>query len=664
MIKKPKVLIVDDDVDVQNTIGDILLPDDDDSDDLQDLKSSLFGNESEEIKEEVVYDISYASQGLEAIGKVMEAKEKGEHFALAFMDVRMPPGIDGIMTAQKLWEIDPDIEIVLCSAYSDYTWDQVVLKLGVTDKLIILKKPFVPEEINQLALSLTKKWTIVNNLEEAVRERTIELEKANQSKNDFLAKMSHEIRTPMNAIMGFGDILQSAIKEDKYKEYLRAIAQSGRSLLRLINDILDISKIEAGQIDLKYGPIAIPKFFQECKGLFADRCDKKGLKFNLVIQDNFPGPLLLDELRLLQITLNILGNALKFTNQGSITLKAMFQKAKISGQFIDFSFSITDTGTGIAQSSIYKIFDKFFQVKERATQSMGGTGLGLSITKDLIELMKGDIRVLSEEGKGTTFTVTFPNVEVTGSDFELQANEISPESYVFKNSKIVIIEDIEYNATLLRAYLEGYDLQLFFAKDGEAGLDLIKEHKPDLILTDIKMPLKDGINVINELKSNKKTNNIPIIITTAMAMHGEIEKLKTVCSSFLSKPISKLDIIETLALHLPSEIAEKTSEGKSVPSNNWKLTEKQIERMPELCTILKEDISKRIKKASKTQIIQDFIELASEIKSLGVEYNNKDLYDFAEVFFVSARNFDLKAVKKSIGELPDQIKKIEKIIKK
>jgi two-component system sensor histidine kinase EvgS len=354
---------------------------------------------------------------------------------------------------------------------------------------MILKKPFVPEEISQLALSLTKKWFLLNNLENIVHERTLQLEKANQSKNDFLAKMSHEIRTPMNAIMGFGEILQSIITDDKQKEYLNAISQSGRSLLRLINDILDISKIEAGQIDVKFGPINPPKFFEECKGLFIDRCKRKGLEFSLDIQEDIPNPILFDELRLLQIVLNLLGNALKFTNKGSIELKASYVKKGHGGNLIDFTFSVKDTGFGIPEKEIYKIFDKFFQVRKKTTQSLGGTGLGLSITKDLIEIMNGKIEVDSIEGEGTTFTVTFSDVEVAADDFSYQTPKMAPESYVFKNSKIVIIEDIEYNSVLLKAYLENYDLQLFFAKDGIEGLKLIEKHNPDLIITDIKMPM-------------------------------------------------------------------------------------------------------------------------------------------------------------------------------
>ncbi len=561
MNKIPKILIVDDEPDIQRVIGDILNPDEKDNN-LKELKSTLFGDENEEVLEEVIYDISYANQGEEAVEKIRESKQLHQPFSLIFMDIRMPPGIDGILTIQKVWEIDPRVEVCLCSAYSDYTWDQVILKLGITDKFMILKKPFVPEEISQLALSLTKKWSLLNNLESIVHERTLQLEKANQSKNDFLSKMSHEIRTPMNAIMGFGEILQSIIIDGKQKEYLNAISQSSRSLLRLINDILDISKIEAGQIDIKYGPINPPKFFEECKGLFIDRCKRKGLELSLDIQEDIPTPILLDELRLLQIVLNLLGNSLKFTNSGSIELKASYVKKGHDGKLIDFIFLVKDTGSGIPENEVYKVFDKFYKVREKTTQSLGGTGLGLSITKDLIEVMNGKIEVDSVEGEGSTFTITFSDVEVITDDLSYQTPEIAPESYVFKNSKIVIIEDIEYNSALLKAYLENYDLQLFFAKDGIEGLKLIEKHNPDLIIADIKMPMKDGVSVIQDLKSNDKTKNIPLVITTAMAMVGEVEKLKKTSESFLSKPISKIDMVETLARLLPSDIKEKDQKGK------------------------------------------------------------------------------------------------------
>ncbi|MBG08430.1 MAG: hypothetical protein CME68_06700 [Halobacteriovoraceae bacterium] len=659
MSTKPRILIVDDEPDIQKTIGDILTTDTDDGDDLKDLKQSLFGDENEEIGEEIVYDLNYADQGEEAIQLVKKSKEEGNPFSVIFMDIRMPPGIDGIVTSQKIWSIDPRVEIILCSAYSDYTWDQVILKLGVTDKLIILKKPFMPEEISQVALTLSKKWALVNDLEDLVRERTLQLEKANQSKNDFLAKMSHEIRTPMNAIMGFSDILSSLIDEPKQKEYLTAICQSGKSLLRLINDILDISKVEAGQIHLKYSAIDPRRFFEECRGLFIERCQKKELEFDLIIEKDMPSPILLDELRLLQITLNLLGNALKFTNKGKIGIKAGFNKPTSDGQFIDFYFTVFDTGCGIPPESTPKIFDKFFQTKESASQTLGGTGLGLSITKDLIELMNGSITVESKVNSGTSFTITFKDIETTIDSDQITTSEISPDSYKFKNSKIVIIEDIDYNLALMKAYLENYDLQTFFAKNGKEGLQLVKDHDPDLIITDIKLPLKDGLEIIDELKSRNETKNIPIIVTTAMAMLGEIEKIKSITNSFLSKPISKLDLVETMAIHLPSEIVEVNEDGMIISQMDWTLNKEDVEKIPKLCNILREDISNQLEEATKTQIIQDFIEIASEMKSLGLSYKCKDLYDYAETFFLSARNFDLKSVKKYVDGFPEKVKEIE-----
>ena len=211
----------------------------------------------------------------------------------------------------------------------------------------------------------------------------------------------------------------------------------------------------------------------------------------------------------------------------------------------------------------------------------------------------------------------------------------------------------------MKAYLESYDLKLFFAKNGKNGLELVNQHKPDLIITDIKLPLKDGIEIINELKSNNQTKGIPIIVTTAMAMLGEIEKIKSLTNSFLSKPISKLDLVETLALHLPSEIVEVNEDGMIISQMDWTLTDEDIEKIPKLCIILREEISKKLEKATTTQIIQDFIEIASEMKGLGLSYKCKVLYDYAETFFLSARNFDLKSVKKYVDDFSKKVQEIE-----
>ena len=215
----------------------------------------------------------------------------------------------------------------------------------------------------------------------------------------------------------------------------------------------------------------------------------------------------------------------------------------------------------------------------------------------------------------------------------------------------------------MRAYLENYDLKLFFAKDGKEGLTLIKKHEPDLIITDIKLPLKDGLEIVNELKSGEKTKNIPVIVTTAMAMLEEIEKVKSISNSFLSKPISKLDLVETIALHLPSEIVEINEDGMIISKLDWTLEEEDLKKIPELLNILKSDISKKLKKANETKIIQDFIEIASEMKNLGLSYKCKELYDYSETFFLSARNFDLKSVKKYVDSFPEKIQEIEKTFK-
>ena len=204
---------------------------------------------------------------------------------------------------------------------------------------------------------------------------------------------------------------------------------------------------------------------------------------------------------------------------------------------------------------------------------------------------------------------------------------------------------------------------LFLAKNGKEGLQLVNQHNPDLIITDIKLPLKDGVEIIDELKSSEKTKDIPIIVTTAMAMLGEIEKIKSITNSFLSKPISKLDLVETIAIHLPSEIIEVNEDGMVISQMDWDLKKEDIEKIPKLCGILTEDIANKLEKATKTQIIQDFIEIASEMKSLGLSYKCKELYDYAETFFLSARNFDLKSVKKYVDDFPEKVKEIEQKFK-
>ncbi|MGK5090489.1 ATP-binding protein [Deltaproteobacteria bacterium TL4] len=412
-----------------------------------------------------------------------------------------------------------------------------------------------------------------NHLEELVIERTQHLEKqalelskakeaaenANQTKSLFLANMSHEIRTPMNAILGLTEILKSKIQEPQLIHYLDSVHPSGNTLLCLINDILDLSKVEAGKLTLEYTQVSPHQLFHEMKTIFGQSIEAKGLTLNIDIPKNFPYALLLDETRLRQILLNLIGNAIKFTHQGTITLAADYHYIYDSHQStLDFIFSVKDTGIGLEKDQLKSIFGVFTQAKNQKVSQYGGTGLGLAISKRLIEMMNGEISVNSEIGKGTTFNIMLRNVEVS-SVRTLNANQhkaIDPDSICFEKSTILIADDVEVNRMVLLGYLENYNFNLLEAETGKEVIEQVKIHHPQLILLDIRMPEMDGYEVASLLKNDEKFKHIPLIAVTAAAMKEDEVRIRSYCDSYLSKPVSSADLISEMMKFLPYTIAE------------------------------------------------------------------------------------------------------------
>lgn len=575
MENKNRILLVDDNEAIHEDIEAILSSHQANGDsELLQLEDELFGGSisgSVDILADIKYEIDHAYQGEEAIRKVKEAAELGNPYALVFMDVRMPPGMDGIEAIQKIWQKYPFTEMVICTAYSDYSWDEIVKNLGSTDKLLFMKKPFDATALKQTALTLTTKWHLqqesivyTEKLEKEVNERTKELsklvedfkkmkekaEKATAAKSAFLANMSHEIRTPMNGVMGMNDLLLETELTDEQRELSSMVKKSAKSLLRVINDILDFSKIEAGKMKIEKVPIQLHDFIKEIVQITSFSTNDKGLSIEFKIDDDVPEYILGDPVRIRQILMNYGGNAVKFTDEGSVAFLVEFLEP--DDERYKIKFSVKDTGPGIPPKKQEDIFDSFTQGDESTTRKYGGTGLGLAICRQLAELMNGRVGVESEVGKGSTFwfTATFQKAP-EGDTAENFADSTSTDSplYSQKKLKILIAEDNQINQIVAKKILEKEGFEVDIVDTGKKAVEAVEQKNYAFVFMDIQMPEMDGYEAARTIREREKESgkHVAIIALTASAMEKDREKcLDAGMDEYLAKPIEKEEMIRVL----------------------------------------------------------------------------------------------------------------------
>ena len=375
-------------------------------------------------------------------------------------------------------------------------------------------------------------------------ESKIEAEKASQAKSNFLATMSHEIRTPMNVVVGMGDILLESDLSEQNRYYVDLIQQSGNTLLDLINNILDLSKIEAGQFDLCTSPYDLKTVIKKLCLLMEKKAHTKSLSLTLNIDESFPNIIIGDQSRIRQILLNLISNSIKFTESGLINIQLTYNKESI---FI----RVKDTGSGIGAEHLDTIFNKFTQVDSTLMREQGGTGLGLSITKQIVELMGGTISVESIFGKGSIFSVEIPLVVLPKEMRPRKTEKKVEPSIDLKDFNLLIVDDAEFNRFLVETYLKETSCSFDTASNGDEAVKYIKENNYDIVLMDIQMPIKDGLTATSEIREWERANNKKhhqIIALTANALEqDEKQSLDAGCDLHLIKPIKKKTLFETLS---------------------------------------------------------------------------------------------------------------------
>ena len=490
-----------------------------------------------------IYEARSAKDGLEIL--------KNNEIHLVLLDYEMPE-MNGAQMLEKIKKNRKFLELPVIILSGNENQDVIarVLKHGASD---FIKKPFATEELLLKCDLHIKEYINFKRLKQKEQELELLLHRAKAAelhKSMFLANMSHEIRTPLNAILGFVELLADDEVDEKKVDYLNTIQGSGKLLLNLINDILDFSKIESNKLDINTEVFVLSELYELIVSLYTPMASDKKIKFKLILEPTLPKYFKSDFLRIKQVLINLLGNAIKFTPQnGEITFKIMFTEDEKH-----IEFSVDDTGIGIDPKHHKKVFELFSQAEETTTKKFGGTGLGLSISAKLVHLLDGEIGIQSELGKGSRFYFRLPISEIDENEI-VHHEIIQTKQEVFNfNNHILLVEDNKTNQKFMSVILSKLGLTFDIADDGLEAIDKFKTSRYDAILMDENMPNMNGTEAtkrIIEYEKEKTIKHTPIIALTANAIEGDKDRfLKAGMDEYLSKPLNKKKLANVLGTFL------------------------------------------------------------------------------------------------------------------
>jgi len=519
-----------------------------------------------------------------------------------------------------------------------YKWIEWQLIKGVSDTYFAIGTDITNKILSNLKLKKAKELA-----EDALKD-----------KNDFLNNLSHEIRTPLNAIIGFVDLLLETKLSNEQKDQLETVRNSGKTLLYLVNDVLDFAKLESNKLSLEEIPFDLHKTLNEVVKLLKVKADEKNISLDLDINKNTPTHILGDPVRIMQILLNLIGNSIKFTNEGFVVLSV--KQINETKETSEISFEIKDTGIGIAANKINKMFDVFTQAKKDTARIHGGTGLGLAIVKKLVTLFNGKINVTSKYGKGSTFTITIPFKKDTKNIID-KVKEQPIVEYKPLKLNVLLVEDNKTNQLLAKTRLERWECKVDVANNGIEGVKKAQQSFYDIILMDIQMPLMDGFEATRIIKNeiSERVSKTPVIAMTAFTSNDDFKKaVKAGVNDYVFKPFKPRDVYKLLKKYGKIEETNKKEDLKAMN------TVKDNEIYTDLSYLQEETLNES---SLLILLIETFLNDLNEfLNELEKGYKTKDwqrLFQASHKIKPSITVFGIKKLEPIIHDLVEEFRKEE-----
>jgi len=435
--------------------------------------------------------------------------------------------------------------VMILAVYRMYLASSDALRLEYTNEELIQNLTNAGVELEDMNRELTEEIEYVKRMEQELKLAKDRAEEMSQAKGEFLANMSHEIRTPMNGVIGTLQLLSDTELGPAQQEYVTTAHKSAHSLLTILNDILDLSKIEAGKLNIELIPLDLREIVSELVTLHAMTAEEKVIQLYADIDEQLPQVLIGDPTRIRQILANLISNALKFTEKGHVLIRIRVLSRE--GNNADIRMEVEDTGVGIQEEVIGKLFNEFTQADGSTTRKYGGTGLGLAIVKQLVEMMRGQFGVESVPGKGSTFWFEVP-LEISTEQSLKQSPDQELELKSELSGHVLLVEDNPINQMVAQKMLEKIGVESTLAADGQEALNVLEQGKFDAVLMDCQMPVMDGFEAARRIREQSLLSGLPVIAMTANVMEGDREKcLEAGMNDYIGKPVVQADLKKTLA---------------------------------------------------------------------------------------------------------------------